>query len=167
MEETLSNQLAQSVISAFRDRGWSLAIGESCTGGLISATLTAQAGSSAVLDASIVAYSNEAKEALLGVPKAMMIEYGAVSAPVAECIAKAACEAVGSTVGLGVTGVAGPGGGTADKPVGRVYLALSGPDHSESHTYDFSGDRDAVRSQTVREALGLLLGLASEAIGSP
>ncbi len=164
--ETL-HQRAQGVIAAFAARGWRLAIAESCTGGLISATLTGQPGSSALLDASIVAYSNEAKEALLHVPKDMMIAHGAVSAPVAAQMAQAARLAAGSSVGLGVTGVAGPGGGTPDKPVGRIYLALSrATGETEAQTFDFAGDRAAVQAQTVAEALGLLLDAAG-ADGSP
>ena len=141
---------------------------ESCTGGLISATLTGEAGSSSILEAAIIAYANEAKESLLGVPQQLMIDHGAVSAPVAAHMASAVMSAVSAQVGLGVTGVAGPGGGTADKPVGRIYLAISSPQGLFSTEFNFDGDRDAVRDQTVAGALdALLLVSAEEAAGSP
>lgn len=149
---------AQRVIAACQAAGLRLAVGESCTGGMITAAITAQQGSSAVFDGGIIAYANEAKEGLLGVPKDTMIEHGSVSAEVAAVMAGAVREQLRADIGLGVTGVAGPGGGTPDKPVGRVYLHLSGPNGTEqARVFDFSGDREAVRTQTVAEALGLVL----------
>lgn len=169
MTATAENRArARAVIERFSGLGWRLALAESCTGGLISATLTGESGSSQVLDASIIAYANEAKEALLGVPKQMMIDHGAVSAQVAAHMAAAAKDGVSSQVGLGVTGVAGPGGGTADKPVGRIYLAVSSPQGLFSAEFNFDGDRDAVRDQTVAGALDALLAVsAAAADGSP
>jgi len=157
--------LAGQVIHSFKNAGWRLAIAESCTGGLISSVLTAQTGSSGVLDTSIVAYSNEAKEALLSVPKSLMVENGSVSAPVAKHMAGNAKNIVWSDVGLGVTGIAGPEGGTDDKPVGRIYLAISSPLGEHALEHDFEGDRDAVRAQTVAGALEVLLALSKA--GSP
>ena len=149
---------AQQVIAACQAKGLRLAVGESCTGGLIAAAITDQRGSSAVFNGGIIAYANEAKEGLLAVPKETMIEHGSVSAEVAAVMAGAVRERLGADIGLGVTGVAGPGGGTPDKPVGRVYLHLSGPNGIEqAREFDFSGDREAVRTQTVAEALGLVL----------
>lgn len=163
--EGQNRALAQKVIAEFQRLGWRLALAESCTGGLISATLTAEAGSSSILDTAIVAYSNEAKEELLGVPKQTMIDHGAVSAQVALHMAGAARNVVWSDVGLGVTGVAGPGGGTDDKPVGRIYLAVSSPLGEHAMQHDFEGNRDGVRSQTVAGALEVLLALSKA--GSP
>ena len=160
-----NRELARKVIDEFQRVGWRLAVAESCTGGMIAATLTAEEGASSVLDTAIIAYANEAKEQLLGVPKQMMIDNGAVSAPVARHMAEAARNVVWSDVGIGVTGVAGPSGGTADKPVGRIYLAISSPLGEHSMEHDFEGDRDAVRSQTVAGALEVLLALS--AAGSP
>ena len=149
---------AKRVIAACQAKGLRLAVGESCTGGMIAAAITAQRGSSAVFDGGIIAYANEAKEGLLDVPKETMIEHGSVSAEVAAVMAGAVRERLGADIGLGVTGVAGPGGGTADKPVGRVYLHLSRTDGMEmAREFDFSGDREAVRTQTVAEALVLVL----------
>jgi nicotinamide-nucleotide amidase len=158
---------ARSVIERLSIRGWRLALAESCTGGLISATITSESGASSILEASITAYANEAKEALLGVPKQMMIDHGAVSAQVALHMAQAAQRAAASDVGLGVTGVAGPGGGTVDKPVGRIYLAVTSPNGELSTEFNFTGDRDAVRDQTVTAALDALLTVAEGADGSP
>ncbi len=158
---------ARAVIERFNSLGWRLALAESCTGGLISATLTGESGASSVLEASITAYANEAKETLLNVPKQLMIEHGAVSAPVAAHMATAVKSAVSAQVGLGVTGVAGPGGGTADKPVGRIYLAIAGPRGIFSTEFNFDGDRDAVRDQTVAGALDALLVVSADAAGSP
>lgn len=158
---------ARAVIERFNSLGWRLALAESCTGGLISATLTGESGASSVLEASITAYANEAKETLLNVPKQLMIEHGAVSAPVAAHMATAVKSAVSAQVGLGVTGVAGPGGGTADKPVGRIYLAIAGPQGIFSTEFNFDGDRDAVRDQTVAGALDALLVVSADAAGSP
>ena len=162
-----NSTLARAVIAQMSARGWRLALAESCTGGLISATITGESGASRILEASITAYANEAKEALLGVPKQMMIDHGAVSAQVALHMAQAARAATMSDVGLGVTGVAGPGGGTADKPVGRIYLALASPTERGAE-FNFDGDRDAVRDQTVAAALEALLAVADDdPAGSP
>ncbi len=163
-----NSTLARAVIAQMSARGWRLALAESCTGGLISATITGESGASRILDASITAYANEAKEALLGVPKQTMIDHGAVSAQVALHMAQAARAATMSDVGLGVTGVAGPGGGTADKPVGRIYLALASPNGERAAEFNFDGDRDAVRDQTVAAALEALLAVADDdPAGSP
>ncbi len=160
-------EAAQRVIAACQAAGLRLALGESCTGGMIAAAITAQRGSSAVFDGGIIAYANEAKEGLLAVPKEKMIEHGSVS-EVAAVMAGAVRERLGADIGLGVTGVAGPGGGTPDKPVGRVYLHLSGPNGMEqAREFDFSGDREAVRAQTVAEALGLVLDALDPAPAAP
>jgi PncC family amidohydrolase len=165
MIDAETRKRAADVIAQFQTAGWRLSIAESCTGGLIASTITGESGSSAVLDMCIVAYANDAKEKLLNVPKQTMIEQGAVSAEVARLMAGHVKNIVWSDVSLGVTGVAGPGGGTADKPVGRIYLHISSPLGEHALEHDFQGDRDSVRAQTVTGALEVLLALAKA--GSP
>ena len=111
-----------------RDRGWTLATAESCTGGLVAAGLTAIPGSSDVVVGGIVSYANEVKIGELGVPAELIEEHGAVSAEVAEAMARGARERLGVDVAVSVTGVAGPGGGTEEKPVGLVYFHAETPD---------------------------------------
>lgn len=135
-----------------------LATAESCTGGLVAAALTAVAGSSAVVDRGFVTYSNAAKTRMLGVPATLIDTHGAVSEPVARAMAEGArCESE-AQVTVSVTGVAGPGGGTADKPVGLVHFASDGPRgvlHIERRFGDIG--REAVRLESVRQALDVLL----------
>jgi nicotinamide-nucleotide amidase len=134
-------------------RGWTLAIAESCTGGLLGARLTARAGSSAYVLGSIVAYADSTKTALLGVPASVIEAHGAVSAEVAQALAEGARTALGADVGVGVTGIAGPGGGTPDKPVGTVHLAVVTPQGGRCRELLLPGDREAVRRRTVVTAL--------------
>lgn len=134
-----------------------VATAESCTGGGIAAALTDIAGSSDVVDCGFVTYSNAAKTELLGVPAQLIASEGAVSEPVARLMAEGALERSRAHVVVAVTGVAGPGGGTADKPVGTVWFGLArrgGP--TESSRQVFPGDRAEVRRATVQEALLLL-----------
>ncbi len=149
---------APMVLDAFRARGWKLATAESCTGGLIAATLTSVAGSSDVVERGFVTYSNEAKTEMLGVPAALIAAYGAVSAEVAAAMAAGALIHSHADVAVSVTGVAGPGGGTAAKPVGLVWfgcLARGGAVEAVSHI--FPGDRQAVRAASVNVAFDLLV----------
>ena len=134
-------------------RGWMLATAESCTGGLIAAACTDLAGSSAWFDRGFVTYSNAAKTAQLGVDAALIVQHGAVSQSVAEAMARGACAQAGVPAALAVTGVAGPTGGSADKPVGTVWFGwcVQGQVHSER--MQFPGGRAAVRHATVRHAL--------------
>lgn len=158
-------QQAALVLDTCRARRWTLATAESCTGGLISTCLTAVAGSSDVVDRGFVTYSNPAKTDLLGVPEGMLAQFGAVSEPVARAMAAGALDHAPVDLAVAVTGIAGPGGGTADKPVGLVHLAAArrdGPTLHERHV--FSGDRDAVRGATAAAALDLLLRLAQQAV---
>ncbi len=147
---TVDDVVAQLLI----DRGWTVATAESCTGGLLAGRLTNRAGSSAYVQGGLVVYANEAKTALAGVPAGLIAAHGAVSREVGEALAVGAREAVGTDVGIGITGIAGPGGGTPDKPVGTVHLAIATPAgivvHRELH---LSGDRAAVRARTVAIAL--------------
>lgn len=138
-----------------------LATAESCTGGMVAAALTDIAGSSDVVERGFVTYSNEAKSELLGVPPALIAAHGAVSAEVAAAMAEGALAHAPVDLSVAITGVAGPGGGTATKPVGLVWLACSrrgGQIVTETHT--FSGDRAAVRVAATRRALELLLAAA-------
>ena len=127
-----------------------LGTAESCTGGLVAARLTSVPGSSDVFLGSVVAYSNVVKAAELGVPEALLDEHGAVSAEVAEAMAHGARERLGVDVAVSVTGIAGPDGGTPEKPVGLVYLHASGPNGDLAATFDLPGDRDAIRGRAGR-----------------
>ena len=151
-------QLAASVIAAASARGWTVATAESCTGGLVAGALTAVAGSSAVVDRGFVTYSNEAKSDMLGVPADLIVEYGAVSEPVARAMATGARGVAKTGLAVSITGIAGPGGGSAEKPVGLVHFACAGPGGLVHETRLF-GDvgREQVRLESVRVALGLLL----------
>ncbi len=134
------------------------ATAESCTGGLVAGALTAIAGSSAVVDRGFVTYSNEAKSDLVAVPAALIEAHGAVSEPVARAMAAGAVARSRAQVSVAVTGIAGPGGGSDDKPVGLVHFAAAGPAgviHAERRFGDIG--REAVRLESVRVALGLLL----------
>ena len=150
--------LARQVIEAASARGLMIATAESCTGGLVSGALTAIAGSSAVVERGFVTYSNEAKTELLGVPADLIDSQGAVSEPVARAMAGGALAQSRAKVAVSVTGVAGPGGGTACKPVGLVHFGAAGPGgaiHVEHHFGDIG--REAVRLASAGVALGLLL----------
>ncbi len=135
-------------------RGWRLATAESCTGGWIAKVLTDRAGSSAWFEGGVVSYSNAAKQQLLAVPARLLAEQGAVSEPVAAAMAVGVLAATGAEVALSVTGIAGPGGGSPDKPVGTVCFgwALTGQAPRTARER-FAGDRDAVRRQAVVAAL--------------
>ena len=150
---------AAAVLERLRGRGQRLATGESCTGGLIAAALTHIAGSSDVVDRGFVTYSNEAKTEMLAVPASLIAAHGAVSEPVAAAMAQGAIDRSRADVAVSVTGVAGPGGGSAEKPVGLVWFGLAqrgGPVRTTHRI--FPGDRAAVRAATVALALELLGG---------
>jgi nicotinamide-nucleotide amidase len=148
MEEIVGQLLVQ--------RGWTVALAESCTGGLIGHRLTQVAGSSAYMDCSVVCYSNQAKIDLLGVSENMLIQYGAVSAPVAQAMAEGIRTRSGVDVGLSVTGIAGPGGGSPDKPVGLVYVGLATPQASCTKCFTFHGDRSMIKLRSSQGALDVL-----------
>ncbi len=137
-------------------KGYTIAVAESVTGGLIAKRLTDVPGSSQYFRGGITAYSDEAKRALLGVPADMLATHGAVSAEVAEAMARRVKESLGATVGVAVTGVAGPGGGTPEKPVGVVFIGLADDVHVESHRHWFPGDRTRIRELAAQAALALL-----------
>lgn len=150
--------LARQVIEAAAARGLTVVTAESCTGGLVAGALTAVAGSSAVVERGFVTYSNAAKSELLGVAAALIEARGAVSEPVARAMAEGALDRSPAQIAVSVTGIAGPGGGSADKPVGLVHFGAVGPSgtiHVERRFGDIG--REAVRLESVRVALGLLL----------
>jgi nicotinamide-nucleotide amidase len=153
---------ATRVLDIFRTRGLKLATAESCTGGLVAAALTDLAGSSDVVDRGFVTYSNAAKEAMLGVPAITLNRHGAVSAETAAAMAAGAIEHSLADIAVAITGIAGPGGGTAQKPVGLVHFAAASRDGrrlAKSRRYGKIGRR-RVRERSVAEALALLASLA-------
>lgn len=158
--DTLAPELlhcCEQLANALRLRGWMLATAESCTGGLIAATCTGLSGSSDWLDRGFVTYSNAAKTAQLGVPEGLIARHGAVSEAVARAMAEGALRHSLAQVSVAVTGVAGPTGGSPDKPVGTVWFGWATPQGVTAERQVFGGDRDAVRTATVRHALAGLL----------
>ena len=151
-------EAAERVLDLCRARGLMLATAESCTGGLVAVTITDIPGSSDVFDRGIITYSNEAKHMLLGVPEAMLKEHGAVSAPVARAMAEGVIRATATAVGLSITGIAGPGGGSEDKPVGLVFVGgalASGAHHVRECRFGDIG-RSEVRRKSVIAAFALI-----------
>ena len=153
----LDIDLANRVIHAAEKRNVTLSTAESCTGGLVAGALTAVPGSSSVFLGGVISYANQVKEEVLGVPAAVLEEGGAVSEETARAMAQGACRVLGADLSVSVTGIAGPGGGTADKPVGLVCFGLCSQEGTGSETIRFQGDRSQVRSQAVSHALDLLL----------
>lgn len=150
--------LAQAVVAASRRSGLMVATAESCTGGLVAGAITAVAGSSDALDRGFVTYSNAAKAAMLGVAPELIEAHGAVSEPVSRAMAEGAAALSDAEVAVAVTGIAGPGGGSDEKPVGLVHFAATGPQGTIHQVRQF-GDlgREAVRAASVRVALEMLL----------
>jgi nicotinamide-nucleotide amidase len=144
------------VLGLCRARGLTLATAESITGGLVGARLTSVPGSSGVFVGGVVAYSNELKRSQLGVPAETLEAHGAVSPETAAAMAAGARERLGADVAVSVTGIAGPGGGTPDKPVGLVYLHAEAPDASRGIEFDFPGDRETIRIRSAVSALHLV-----------
>jgi nicotinamide-nucleotide amidase len=146
------------LLDLYRNQGLKIATAESCTGGLIAASLTAVAGSSDVFDCGWVTYSNQAKSESLGVSAELIADKGAVSLEVAEAMAKGALRRSQADVAVSVTGVAGPGGGSEEKPVGLVFIGLARKDGwSQVERCLFPGNRDTVRAHTVARALAHLV----------
>jgi nicotinamide-nucleotide amidase len=148
--------IQELVIDMCRNRGLTLATAESCTGGLVAARLTDVAGSSDVFVGGIVAYANEVKEQELDVPTEILVRYGAVSAETAEAMAAGVRARLGADIGISVTGVAGPSGGTPEKPVGLVYFHADGQDGSEALRFELPGEREWIRSRSAVAALHLV-----------
>jgi nicotinamide-nucleotide amidase len=151
--------LAHAVLSACETHGLMLATAESCTGGMIASALTDIPGSSSVVDRGFVTYSNDSKTEMLGVPAETLLAHGAVSRETAIAMAEGALARSNASITVAVTGVAGPGGGTAQKPVGLVWFAVASsgsPTLAEHRLFDERG-RDHIRQETVRTALELML----------
>ena len=155
---------ATVVLDTCRTRGLTLATAESCTGGLVAGALTEIAGSSAVVDRGFVTYSNEAKQQMLGVPADTLKQFGAVSRETAEAMARGALVHADVDVTVAITGIAGPGGGSKDKPVGLVHFACAARDGSLTHAEMRYGDigRSLVRHKSVLQALAMLQALAEK-----
>lgn len=148
--------LEQVVGELLKLRGYTLATAESCTGGLLAGRITEVPGSSEYFLEGVVSYSNEAKAGLLGVPKKLIKEHGAVSEQVANAMASGIRKRAGSTFGVGVTGIAGPGGGSEEKPVGLVYIALADDTQATARKFIFPGDRQFIRTLSVNAALDMV-----------
>ncbi|EHN12025.1 Competence/damage-inducible protein CinA [Patulibacter medicamentivorans] len=145
------------VFDLLRERGWTVATAESCTGGLVAGRLTDRAGSSEVMAGGVVAYADEVKRRALGVDGALLAEHGAVSAPVAQAMAVGALDRIGADVAVATTGIAGPGGGSEAKPVGTIFLAVAARDGASLVRHvRIPGDRFAIRDRTTTAALHLL-----------
>lgn len=138
-----------ALVAGLSRAGLKLSLAESCTGGLVSARLTDVPGCSATLLMGLVVYSNESKSRLLGVPAKLLEQFGAVSAEVARSMAEGVLMVSGSDIGVAVTGIAGPDGGTAEKPVGTVFVAIADKHGCEVARHLFKGDRAMVRNMTV------------------
>jgi len=154
--------IEQIVLDLARERGLTLATAESCTGGLVGARLTEVPGASDVFLGAVVAYANEIKEALLGISKETLQEHGAVSPECALEMAKGARRALGADLALSVTGIAGPGGGSAEKPVGFVFFCATSGEETLSQEIRFSGDRDQIRRYATVAALHLMRRLLAQ-----
>ena len=154
--------LEEVVGDLLRERGLSIAVAESCTGGLLASRLTDVAGSSDYFDRGVVCYSNDAKSEWLGVAPDLLAAHGAVSEPVAQAMADGVRQRARSGVGVGITGIAGPGGGTPEKPVGMVCIAVVTPALQQVRTFQFIGPRDMVKFQSAQAAMNMLRRLLAD-----
>lgn len=152
----------EKLFTLLKAKGWTLATAESCTGGMIAAAMTDIAGSSAVFERGFVTYSNEAKIEILDVNPITIQAFGAVSEQCARLMARGAFAHSLADIAVSVTGIAGPDGGSDDKPVGLVYIGLATEDHAEVHRHEFSGDRASIRQQTVEAALNHVIDYIEE-----
>lgn len=145
--------MLEKTLTALHAREWTLATAESCTGGMIAAHITDRAGTSKYFERGFVTYSNESKTDLLGVDPMVLEAHGAVSSAVAVAMAEGALKNSRANIAVAVTGIAGPDGGTEEKPVGLVFIAVAFEQQSAVYKHQFDGDRASVRSQTVAAAL--------------
>ncbi len=150
-------RLEEQIGKALLRKGWRLAVAESCTGGLLSHRITDIPGSSRYFNGGVTAYSNRVKSDMLGIKVSLLESRGAVSAEVALAMARGARRKLKAEVGIGITGIAGPGGSTPQKPVGLVYEAVVTPEGEKVRTFHFSGTRLQVKQKAVQAALQLLL----------
>jgi PncC family amidohydrolase len=144
---------AKSLGKILTQRRLTMAVAESCTGGMLGAAITRVPGSSAYFKGGVIAYSNEIKEKVLGVPNEILETKGAVSAEVVEAMAKGTLRVCGSSCSIAVSGIAGPDGGSADKPVGLVYIGICVGEHAQSFKCNFAGDRERIRKQATKAGL--------------
>lgn len=149
--------LAEITLEALRKHRWSLGLAESCTGGALGKALTAIPGASQVFQGGIIAYSNEIKRELLRVPSKILQEHGAVSEPTALRMVQGVCRKLSADVGVSITGIAGPEGGTPEKPVGTVFIGVKTPQQEKVFRFLFSGNRETIRHQAVMHALACLI----------
>ena len=168
MIDDLLRRRAKKLLELCREKGVMIATAESCTGGLIAATLTEIAGSSDVVDRGFVTYSNDAKTEMLKVPAEMIVGHGAVSEPVARAMAEGALAKSRANIAVAVTGIAGPGGGSDEKPVGLVHLAVSDRENGTRHLERRYADtgRAGIRAATVSDAFDLITAAAESLKGS-
>ena len=157
---------ADALLARCRQKGLMLVTAESCTGGLIAALLTEIPGSSDVFERGFVTYSNASKTQMLGVDADLIAESGAVSEPVAAAMAQGARKKSGVALAVAVTGIAGPSGGSAEKPVGTVIIAVVSENNTTVQTFHFSGDRNAVRLQSAEAALAMISAALSGSFSS-
>ena len=164
MEEAL-RQLAARLGAALEARGWMLGCAESCTGGLLASILTDAPGASAWFSGAVVAYANDVKRDVLGVSQEILDTKGAVSREAVLAMARGARGVLGTDVAVSISGIAGPAGGTPQKPVGTVWMAWQGPDVVEVKRFLFDGDRLAVKRQAAQEAMAGVLALLAASAG--
>lgn len=157
-----NSSLEEKIVSVLQEKGWHITCAESCSGGMIASRLVNVAGVSDVFGESYVTYANSAKHRLLGVSEKTLEEYGAVSPQVAEQMARGAAEQAGTQAAIAVTGIAGPGGGTPEKPVGLVYIGCYVDGQVFVTRNYFQGSRMEIRMQTAETALSLLLDKLSQ-----
>lgn len=153
--QNLLNQ-AKEILAQAQQKNLKIALAESCTGGLLSALFTEISGSSKVFDRGFITYSNQAKIELLQVKSDLIDKYGAVSSEVAIAMAKGALKNSSADIALSITGIAGPDGGSEDKPVGLVYIAVASPSKTFIHKFNFCGDRAEVRKSSIIKALEII-----------
>lgn len=151
-------ELSRKVFDVLKEKGMKLATAESCTGGMLSASITALPGASDVFERGFITYSNESKTELLQVPAKLIAAHGAVSAEVAEAMAEGARKNSRADIAVSITGIAGPDGGSAEKPVGTVYIGFAEKDGKTENLHNtFKGTREEIRTQSVSAALEMLL----------
>ena len=159
MDTYLISRAVNELGESLRAHNNTLATAESCTGGLIANTLTDAPGSSEWFAGAIVAYSNEVKTKLLGVPPEVIEEHGAVSRPVVLAMAQGILKTIGADISVAISGIAGPDGGTPEKPVGTIWMAWAWPGGTRAKRYDLTGDRITIKGQSVMAAVNGLLGV--------
>ncbi|HHT62436.1 MAG: CinA family protein [Bacillota bacterium] len=153
---------AEAIINLLIEKGKTIAVAESCTGGLLSGTLTSIPGSSKCFGYGVVTYSNQAKHDLLGISWQVLNEFGAVSYETAVEMAKSVKKLARAQIGLSITGIAGPSGGSERKPVGLVYIGLAGEEFCSAHKFYFTGSREEIRNLSVDKSLDLILQYLAE-----